>query len=54
VTLNLAEGHKKSGAIFDRFGILNWQTPGGHFVEIVWDDLTYTVGKKGRNEEGDE
>jgi hypothetical protein len=46
VVVNLAAGHKKSGATFDRFGILNWQTPGGHFVEIYWDDLTYTVGRK--------
>jgi hypothetical protein len=46
VTLNFAPGDKESGAIFDRFGIFNWQSPGGHFMEIYWDDLSYTVGKQ--------
>jgi hypothetical protein len=46
VVLKLAAEHRKSGATFDRFGLLNWQTPGGHFVEIYWDDLSYTVGRK--------
>jgi hypothetical protein len=46
VVLKLTAEHRKSGATFDRFGILNWQTPGGHFVEIFWDDLDYTVGRK--------
>ncbi|OAI58046.1 hypothetical protein AYO49_06005 [Verrucomicrobiaceae bacterium SCGC AG-212-N21] len=45
-TLNLAKGHKADGATFDRFGFLPWQSRGGHFMEIYWDDLTYTVGPR--------
>jgi hypothetical protein len=45
-TLNLAKGHKATGATFDRFGFLTWQSRGGHFMEIYWDDLTYTVGPR--------
>jgi hypothetical protein len=41
-TLDLKPGHKKSGAVFDRFGILNCQS-GGHFVEVYLDDLEYTA-----------
>jgi hypothetical protein len=43
-TLNLEKGHKADGAMFDRFGFLSWQSRGGHFVEIYWDELTYTTG----------
>jgi hypothetical protein len=45
VTLNLAPGDKEAGAVFDRFGVLNWQSPGGHFMEIYWDDVSYTVNQ---------
>jgi hypothetical protein len=45
-TLNLEKGHKATGATFDRFGFLPWQSRGGHFMEIYWDDLTYTVGTR--------
>jgi hypothetical protein len=41
-TLDLKPGHKKAGAAFDRFGILNCQS-GGHFVEVYLDDLEYTA-----------
>jgi hypothetical protein len=50
-TLDLAKGHKKAGATFDRFGVLNWQSPGGHFVELFWDDLTYTVRRRPTGQE---
>jgi hypothetical protein len=39
-TLDLGPGHKKTGATFDRFGILNCQS-GGHYVEVYLDDLEY-------------
>jgi hypothetical protein len=41
-TIDLRPGHKKSGATFDRFGILNCQS-GGHYVEVYLDDLEYTT-----------
>jgi hypothetical protein len=41
-TLDLKTGHKKLGATFDRFGILNCQS-GGHYVEVYLDDLEYTA-----------
>ncbi len=46
VTLNLGKGHKATGATFDRFGFFPWQSRGGHFMEIYWDDLTYTFARR--------
>ena len=43
VSLNLKPGIRKSGADFNRFGILTFQR-GGHFVDIYLDDISYTVG----------
>lgn len=40
VVANLAPGHKADGAIFDRFGIFNQQTPGGS-ITAYFDDLQY-------------
>ena len=37
-TQDLAPGHRKRGATFDRFGLFNIQSGGGH-VEIYLDDL---------------
>ena len=42
VSLNLKPGTRKTGANFNRFGILTFQR-GGHFVDIYLDDITYTV-----------
>lgn len=42
VSLNLKSGIRKTGANFNRFGILTFQR-GGHFVDIYLDDITYTV-----------
>ena len=43
ISLNLKPGIRKSGAAFNRFGILTFQR-GGHFVDIYLDDISYTVG----------
>ena len=42
--MDLAAGHKESGATFDRFGILNCQA-GGHYVEVYLDDMKYTSAR---------
>ena len=42
VSLNLKPGIRKTGADFNRFGILTFQR-GGHFVDIYLDDISYTV-----------
>ena len=42
VSLNLKPGTRKTGATFNRFGILTFQR-GGHFVDIYFDDITYTT-----------
>lgn len=47
VSLDLTEGLQKTNAAFDRFGFLSWQR-GGHFVEIYFDDLSYTAGAERR------
>lgn len=41
-SLNLSRDVRERGGVFDRFGILTYQR-GGHFVDIYFDDLTYTV-----------
>jgi hypothetical protein len=38
---NLAAGDRAAGANFDRFGLFSL-SPDGHFVELFFDDLTYT------------
>ncbi len=45
VSLNLKPGVRASGAVFDRFGMLSFQR-GGHFVDIYFDDISYTVQQK--------
>jgi len=49
VLLDLPEGARKSNAAFDRFGFLSWHR-GGHFVEMYFDDISYTArqSKRGR------
>ena len=42
VSLNLKPGVRAGGAVFDRFGMLSFQR-GGHFIDIYFDDLSYTV-----------
>lgn len=44
VNLDLPETARKGNAAFDHFGFLSWNR-GGHFVEVFFDDLTYTAGK---------
>ncbi|WP_428938194.1 hypothetical protein [Fontivita pretiosa] len=41
-TYDLAPGIRQAGATFDRFGIFNIHS-GGHFVQVWFDDLSYTV-----------
>jgi hypothetical protein len=41
-TLDLAPGHRKQGARFDRFGLCNVQS-GGHHVVIYLDDVAFTA-----------
>ena len=42
VSLDLISERHKGGANFDRFGVVSWSN-GGHFVEIYFDDLSYTA-----------
>ena len=44
-TLTLDPGVKKESATFDRFGF--FPSGGGGMVQIYFDDLKYTVGRKG-------
>ena len=41
-TLALTAKQRETGAVFDRFGLFNFQS-GGQYVEVSLDDLTYTV-----------
>ena len=45
ISLNLKPGVRSGGAVFDRFGMLSFQR-GGHFVDIYFDDISYTVQSK--------
>ena len=45
VSLNLKPGVRAGGAVFDRFGMLSFQR-GGHFVDIYFDDISYTIRQK--------
>ena len=40
-SLDLREGLRKGNTLFDRFGFVSWHV-GGHFVEIYFDDLTFS------------
>jgi hypothetical protein len=40
--LDLPQGARKGNAAFDRFGFLSWHR-GGHFVEVYFDDVSYTA-----------
>lgn len=42
VSLPLPEGMRNGNATFDRFGFLSYQR-GGHFVNIRFDDVSYTA-----------
>lgn len=42
--LDLREQDRKAGAAFDRFGLFNVQE-GGHYVEVYFDDLTFTSAR---------
>jgi hypothetical protein len=42
VTLDLTKEQREAGATFDRFGVANLRL-GGKFVEVYYDDLTYTA-----------
>ena len=44
ITINANKGQtlRRAGAKFDRFGLLNVRS-GGKYVEVYFDDLTYTV-----------
>jgi hypothetical protein len=33
---------RETGAVFDRFGLFNFQS-GGQYIEVSLDDLTWTV-----------
>lgn len=45
VTLRLKLGHRLEGARFDRFGLFT-KGPGGQMVEIYFDEVSYTSGRK--------
>ena len=45
ISLNLKLGARADGVVFDRFGMLSFQW-GGHFVDIYFDDISYTVQSK--------
>ncbi|MDE0397260.1 MAG: hypothetical protein OXL96_05575 [Candidatus Poribacteria bacterium] len=45
ISLNLKPNVRADGAVFDRFGMLSFQR-GGHFVDIYFDDISYTVQQK--------
>ena len=40
-TLDLKEGARREGAVFDRFGLFNVQS-GGHHVEVFLDEIRYS------------
>ena len=40
--IDLTPRHRRSGAVFDRFGLANVRS-GGHSVEFYLDDVTYTA-----------
>jgi hypothetical protein len=42
IEMNLKPDVRKAGARFDRFGLMNVRT-GGKYVEVYFDDLTYTA-----------
>ena len=42
VGLDLTREQRKGNAALDRFGFLSWHR-GGHFVEIYFDDVSFTV-----------
>jgi hypothetical protein len=44
-SMPLAEGHRREGASFDRFGLFNLQA-GGHHVEVYLDDLQFSGRKE--------
>jgi hypothetical protein len=43
--LDLTPQQRKSGAVFNRFGLANVRS-GGHSVEFYLDDVTYTARRK--------
>jgi len=43
--LNLSAQHRKTGAVFNRFGLANVRR-GGHSVEFYLDDVTYTARRE--------
>ena len=45
ISLHLKPDVRARGAVFDRFGILSFHR-GGHFVDIYFDDISYTVQQK--------
>jgi hypothetical protein len=46
-TLAVSPAHRRQGASFDRFGLFNLQV-GGHFVDVAFDDLTWTAAPTGQ------
>ncbi len=42
VSMDLKRGARDGNAAFDRFGLVSWHR-GGHFVEIYFDDISYTA-----------
>jgi hypothetical protein len=43
--LNLSPRQRKSGAVFNRFGLANVRS-GGHSVEFYLDDMSYTARRE--------
>jgi hypothetical protein len=44
ITMPLSELARKGNAAFNRFGLVTWHR-GGHFVDIYFDDLSFTARK---------
>jgi len=42
IALDVPAAARKGNAVFDRFGAVSWHR-GGHFVELYFDDLSFTV-----------
>ncbi len=44
VSMDFPESVRKGRATFDRFGLVTWHR-GGHFVDVYFDDISYTAQK---------
>jgi hypothetical protein len=45
VSLDVSASARKANAVLDHFGVVSWHR-GGHYVEMYFDDITYSVKRK--------